>query len=141
MIIICVGKLKNQELLKLIKEYEKRLDKPPKIIELKDSNKEKEGNSILDKLETIYDPFIISLDEHGFQKSSIEFANLIKKSEQELVFIIGGPDGLSENVLQKVDLILGISKMTFTHEMARYLLYEQIYRAQEINKGKKYHRE
>ena len=80
----------------------------------------------------------------GKQLSSEEFSSLIKNAENsgfsQISFIIGGAFGLSEEVKKVCDFRLSLSKMTFTHRMARILLLEQIYRAENIAAGGKYHK-
>lgn len=103
--------------------------------------KEQEGEQIL---RALGEDFIVALDEGGKQMDSREFSNLIGKSKdagRTLVFVIGGPFGLSAAVKQRADLLLSFSKMTFTHQMIRLFLLEQIYRAFCILHGKEYHHE
>ncbi len=151
--IIQIGKTASNPLKELENEYLKRLSIyiKPEIIVIKDSGKaksesekltlkEKEAASIIAKIPK--DHFIVALDETGTQYSSVKFADLIriKKNQSEnILFIIGGVYGLSNQVREMADLILSFSKMTFTHEMIRTLLLEQIYRALTIIGGKKYH--
>jgi len=80
------------------------------------------------------------MDELGKQFSSNGFANHIKKIDQKMIFVIGGPDGTTDELKKRANTLMALSKMTFTHEMARLFLTEQIYRAISINKGGKYHR-
>jgi len=84
---------------------------------------------------------LIALDEKGSQLTSIEFCNLIYETinQRHLTFIIGGAYGLAEQIIQKVDIVVSVSKMTFTHEMVRLFLVEQIYRAYTINNNISYH--
>jgi len=87
---------------------------------------------------------LVALDRSGRGLSSEEFARKIKTWEGQgakgLSFIIGGPLGLSPAVMRQADFILSFSQMTFTHEMARLILVEQIYRAYTINAGTRYHK-
>ena len=87
--------------------------------------------------------FLIALDEHGKMMNSPQFAQLIQQKKemegQDLAFIIGGPYGLSPEVLQKANLKLSFSAFTFTHEMIRMLVLEQLYRVFTIMTGKTYH--
>lgn len=103
---------------------------------------EMEGDRILEKLDTDY--YNIALHVMGQPMSSEELADLIEEVRDfksgKICFIIGGPLGLSQKVLSKVDLALSFSKMTFTHQMIRLLLLEQIYRGFEIIKGSGYHK-
>ena len=88
--------------------------------------------------------YVVALDPAGHQLNSEEFAVMIGKWEgqgrQLVSFIVGGPAGLSAAVLARADLVLSLSRMTFTHEMARLLLLEQLYRAYSIKAGTKYHK-
>ena len=101
-----------------------------------------EGERILAKLDKDY--FAIALHVMGEQKSSEEFADLIEENRDfkgaKICFVIGGPLGLSQKVLDKASLVLSFSKMTFTHQLIRLLLLEQVYRAFEILKGTEYHK-
>lgn len=102
----------------------------------------KEGENILAKTEP--GEYVIVLDRTGKQYSSEGFASMFKKLAMEnrgkICFIIGGPLGLSKDVLKRADHILSISEMTLTHEMTRLILTEQIYRAFTIIEGHKYHK-
>jgi 23S rRNA (pseudouridine1915-N3)-methyltransferase len=102
----------------------------------------KEGDNILAKIEP--GDYIIALDRTGRQYSSEEFASMLKKLSSKnrnmVCFVIGGPLGLSKEVLKRADHIMSISEMTLTHEMARLILTEQIYRAFTIMEGYKYHK-
>jgi 23S rRNA (pseudouridine1915-N3)-methyltransferase len=88
--------------------------------------------------------FIVALDAGGGQFSSEGFAGLISDWElrgvRQVSYLIGGPCGHSTEVLRRADLLLSLSKMTFTHDMVRLLLLEQIYRAYTIKAGEKYHK-
>lgn len=136
--IFCVGKLKEEFCRKACDEFLKRL--PPRrldIIEIKDSTPEKEADEIIKKLKS---EFLIILDEKGEEKTSGEFAELLKNFERDIAFVLGGPDGVSEKLKKHADMLLSMSKMTFPHELARVVLLEQIYRAFMINQNKAYHR-
>ena len=152
--IICLGKLKETYWKEAEAEYLKRLQPYTKIIfhELREESfdaktsisliKAKEAEKIIAELEKIKNKYIIALDERGKQFSSVDFAkhiqNLATQSDN-LVFIVGGPLGLDESILKSAQLKLSFSQMTFTHQMIRIFLMEQIYRAQMINSGRKYH--
>ncbi len=136
--IICIGKVREKSILETINEYSKRIDL--EIIELKDSNPAEEGKKILEKLDKINSKYVFVLSEEGKELSSVEFSQKLKKIEQPVIFVIGGPYGLSDEAKKKADFLISLSKMTFTHEMARLFLVEQIYRAESIIDGKKYHK-
>ena len=87
---------------------------------------------------------MVLLDEHGKEYRSKEFASWIEKQQQAartLVFVVGGPYGLSDAVYARSNSKLSLSKMTFSHQMIRLLFVEQIYRACTIIKGEPYHHE
>ena len=152
--VICVGKIKENYLNVGISEYLKRLSNYAKveIIELKDEKiinkdsdehiKENEGKRIIEKLDNSY--YNIFLDVHGKEISSEQFASftqkLIDEGKGNLCFVIAGSLGFSQNALKHADFRLSFSKMTFTHQMMRLLLLEQIYRVFKINNNEVYHK-
>ncbi len=101
-----------------------------------------EGRQLLEAVPAGW--FIVALDSRGGQFTSEKFATVISGWEQRGVkgvcYLIGGPTGISEEVVAKADLCLSLSKMTFTHDMVRLLLMEQVYRAYTIKAGEKYHK-
>ena len=103
---------------------------------------ELEAEKILSKMKP--DSFVITLEICGKSLSSEEFAQKLKEISQighnEIVFVIGGANGLDPSVSSRADFKLSFSKMTFTHQFARVLLYEQVYRAFKINNNEAYHR-
>jgi 23S rRNA (pseudouridine1915-N3)-methyltransferase len=105
--------------------------------------KEKEAVLILEKLTA--GNYSVLLDERGKEFSSVEFAGFLQKTmnagTRELFFIIGGAYGVAESVKQKADLIVSLSRMTFTHQFIRLLFAEQLYRAMTILKNEPYHNE
>ena len=148
--ILCPGKTKQTYLKTGIKEYLKRLSAYANVelIELQDVKlaptnniqivKQKEAAIIGRKIPE--NSYLIVLDEKGTQMDSIKFSKHIRKTmNSNLVFVIGGVYGLSDILLAKADLRLSFSKMTFTHQMMRLILLEQIYRSFTISAGKKYH--
>lgn len=153
--LITLGKLKEKYWRDAEAEYLKRLKPYAKITirELKEESfsekdkpetiKKKEAEKIARALDSLKNNFIIILDEHGQESPSFDFArnfdNAMSKQSGNAVFIIGGPLGLDESILKLANLKLSLSKMTFTHQMARVFLLEQIYRAMMIKQGKKYH--
>jgi 23S rRNA (pseudouridine1915-N3)-methyltransferase len=138
--IIAVGKVKERHLQEGIAEFVKRLGAFDNIgiVEVKDSNVEEEGEKIL---KAAGDDYFVALALGGKDLSSEEFASFLKKnSDKKVCYVIGGPEGLSEKVLERAEYSLSLSRMTFTHEMARFFLLEQIYRAHMINAKRKYHK-
>ncbi len=116
----------------------------PKIkASIQDKIKEEEGVFLLSKISK--DDFVILLDERGKTYSSMEFSSyindLLVNTQKNIVWIIGGPYGFSQEVYQRADAKVSLSKMTFSHQMVRLFLMEQLYRAFSILKGQKYHHE
>lgn len=148
--ILAIGGIKDAPLRELAEEYLKRLAPYAKveIQELKaeafgaddeEKAKKKEGERILNFLEKKSDVKIFLLTESGKLKNSKEFAGFLGAESGQIIFVIAGALGFSDEVLKKPFVRLSLSPMTFTHEMARVILLEQIYRAATILKGKKYH--
>ena len=140
--IIAVGKMKCAELKSLCAEYAKRLSRygGAEIIEIKDSDAETEAGAMLGKLAN-FKGRIYALAEEGKTATSREFSKMI---ESDLLrggsaFAIGGPYGLSDRVRARADVVMSMSPMTFTHEFARAVLLEQIYRAKTISANAGYH--
>ena len=104
--------------------------------------KEKEGKSILSKIKD--NAYVIAMDLNGKQLTSVEFAKFISdcgiKGNSNLVFVIGGSLGLSQEVIKRADYKLCFSKMTFPHQLFRVMLLEQIYRGYRINNNEPYHK-
>lgn len=101
---------------------------------------EAEADSILGRLAGT--DYVVAFDERGREYGSVEFAGELSgliESGRNVVFVAGGPFGLSERVRQRADRVLSLSKLTFTHEMARVIVLEQVYRAMTIIKGRTYH--
>ena len=144
--VIAVGKIKDRNIQNLIEHYSESIRHDAKLetIEVKDSSPEEEGKKIVELLERSKEnKFVFVLIEEGRQLSSIELSGKIRLHAMEnktLFFIIGRPFGLSVELKERADMHLSLSKMTFTHEMARLFLMEQIYRAISILKNKKYHK-
>lgn len=151
--IVCVGKVKEKYIIEGINEFLKRMQSFAKmrIIELKedgnDNNRnlsiEKEGEEILRTLEKI-GGYNVLLDIQGKNFSSEEMAEEIERltvnGVSSINFIIGGSYGVSESVRRASQMKLSFSKMTFPHQLMRFILTEQIYRWFSILKNTKYHK-
>ncbi len=151
--LITIGKTDNKNLQTLIEEYTKRLsfyikfdlEIIPDIKNVKNlseaQQKEKEGELILSKI-TPTDNLIL-LDENGKTFSSVGFSDFLQKKMntgiKTLVFVIGGPYGFSETVYQKANGKVSLSEMTFSHQMVRLFVIEQLYRGFTILKNEPYH--
>ncbi len=155
--IIAVGKLKEKYWKQAIAEYEKRLSAYTKveIIEVPDEKapenmsdkeieqvKEKEGQRILAKVKP--QSTVITLEIQGKMLSSEALAKEIDQrmtqGASDFTFIIGGSNGLHQDVMNRSNFALSFSKMTFPHQMMRVVLLEQVYRAFKINRGEAYHK-
>jgi 23S rRNA (pseudouridine1915-N3)-methyltransferase len=151
--IICLGKFKERAFVELEKEYLKRLSPfaKVKVVELPEvayrraedveKTKQKEAESIEKHISK--DSLVILLEEKGTLRNSIDFANFMERIGglgQEVIFIIGSGVGLHESLRALSNYQISLSPLTFTHNFARVLLEEQIYRAATIIKGKEYHK-
>lgn len=109
----------------------------------KEQIKNKEGELILKNIRPADD--VILLDERGKEFSSMEFAKILQDKisyvGKDIVFVIGGAYGFSEDVYRRTDSKISLSRMTFSHQMVRAIFTEQLYRAFTIMKGEPYHHE
>ena len=142
--ILTIGKLKEKYLIDAVNEYRKRLKNfcTLEIIELLEQRTiDLEGEMLLKRISP--ESFKIILDIHGKEISSEEFAKKISdlalNGQSNLTFVIGGAFGISEELRQAADFKLSLSKMTFTHQMTRLILIEQIYRSFKIIHNEPYH--
>lgn len=141
--IVCVGKIKESFYREAVAEYMKRLSKYHKveIIEVMDSNMEQEKDLILKKLDK--KDYVITLEINGKQMDSLAFSNMLDKTffnNSSITFIIGGSDGLHDDIKKISNFQLSFSKMTFPHQLFRIILLEQIYRAFKIIHNESYHK-
>lgn len=138
---MAIGRLKDQAYAQKAEEYAGRIrhDAKLEVLEIKDSDPESEADKILDHCKREHAE-VYALDERGKLFSSFEFARTFSAVPRRVIFIIGGPDGLSDRVKKAAQDCVSLSPLTFTHEIARLLLLEQIYRAISIIKGRKYHK-
>ncbi len=152
--LLVVGKTTDSRLISLIEDYRKRLIHyvPFELVVLPDLKNTKslseeqiktaEGEAILRFVTPSMD--VVLLDEHGKELRSIEYAEWLQKkmgSGKDLTLVIGGPYGFSKAVYQRADGKVSLSRMTFSHQMIRIMVIEQIYRAMTILRGEPYHHE
>ena len=148
--IIAIGKKHEKWVLNGIELFEKRLKKPfnlnwdilPHSNFAEEKAREEETQRILAKIKP--SDFVILLDERGKTISSPELAKMISNgfvNSQNFVIVIGGAFGVSEELRQRANFVWSLSKLIFPHQIVRLILVEQIYRAQEISSGGKYHHE
>ena len=153
--LLAIGKTDDKNLNTLIENYQNRLKHYikfelqliPDIKNVKNlsekQQKEKEGELILKQLQPTDQ--LVLLDEKGKEYRSIEFSQLLQKKMnsgiKQLVFVIGGPYGFSQDVYKKAQGKISFSKMTFSHQMIRLFVVEQLYRGFTILKNEPYHHE
>ncbi|CRY91914.1 ribosomal RNA large subunit methyltransferase H [Synechococcus sp. WH 8103] len=136
--ILAVGKVRRSWIQDGIELYRKRLP-GLEIIEIRDSTPDKEAESIRASLRP--NEHVIALMEEGDAVGSIPFARRLDQlGNQRLAFVIGGADGLTNELKGRAHWQLSLSPMTFPHELARLMLIEQLFRAQAILQGSPYHR-
>jgi 23S rRNA (pseudouridine1915-N3)-methyltransferase len=151
--LLFLGKTKEKYLATGIDDYAKRLSRYLKVeIKTLKEGKAKKGvpeNLLIEKeseklMQNSQGSYLVCLDRTGKQMDSLELAKQMERWEMQgikrISFAIGGHLGLSSAILYKADLVLSFSPMTFTHEMSRLLLLEQLYRACTIKAGEKYHK-
>lgn len=155
--VVAVGKLKERYLKEGIAEYAKRLSRfcDLQIVEAEDEQapdslsaaqeeqiKKKEAARIMSKLKE--GTFLIVLDVKGARKTSELFASALQScftsGRSNITFVIGGSLGLDAELVQKADLTLSLSDMTFPHQLTRLILLEQLFRAFKIMNGETYHK-
>jgi len=150
LLIAAVGRIKAGPLAELQSEYVKRLGGSIAIKEVEErralppgKRKAREGELLLAALPE--DAVVVALDERGKALASIAFAERLQRwradGTKTLAFVIGGADGLAQPVVQRAGLTVSLGAMTWPHLLARILLLEQLYRAQQILNGHPYHRE
>lgn len=150
--LIVVGKTDVSYVKEGLQEYEKRISKyiSFEIVEIADVKQSSsqpviqrkvEAEKILNRLKP--EDFLVLLDEHGKEMTSVEFADFLNQkmnaSVRSLVFLIGGAYGFDDSIRQKSTFSLALSKMTFPHQLVRLIFIEQLYRALSILKNEPYH--
>ena len=151
--LLAIGKTDSSQLQELIEVYQKRLqhyvnfeiELIPDLKKTKNlsegQQKDKEGELILKRLAPT--DVLILFDEKGKQYTSVEFSTFLQKKMnsgiKQLVFLIGGPYGFSNEIYSKATGKISLSKMTFSHQMVRLFITEQVYRAYTILKNEPYH--
>ena len=139
---VWIGKTKRAPVRQLLQEYLDRVGKfaNVEVSELRDRDDvggdarriiDKEGEDIISR--TASAGYLVALDQRGREVDSIKLAEMIEKHRvagtKQITFVIGGHYGLSEAVRNRADFVLSLSRMTLTHDLARVLLIEQVYRA------------
>lgn len=155
--VIAVGKIKEKFYVDAINEYSKRLSKYCKLnfIEVKDEKtkenassveedlvKETEGKRILDKISDSSKVIALAIEGDEFDSLELakEFETLQVSGVSDITFVIGGSLGLHKSVLDRAEMLLSFSKMTFPHQLMRVIFLEQIYRSFRIINNEPYHK-
>lgn len=142
--ILAVDRLRESYLRDGCGLYVKRLAPllPVRMLDVKPSSQSEESSTLLKQVAA--DATVWALDRAGTELSSEQLASLLQSVERSgsrhLALIIGGADGLGNEVMARADFVWSLSPLTFLHEMARLLVLEQLYRAVKINRGEPYHR-
>ncbi len=154
-LLIQIEKTTDSYLVEGIKIYSERLKNyvqfttetinMPKAVRQKTFDEQKKSEAL--EIQKLIEPsdYLVCMDEHGKQFTSIQFAEFLNKRMvsgcKRLVFLIGGPFGIDASILNKAAYVLSLSDMTFSHQMVRLLFNEQLYRGFSILKNEKYHHE
>ena len=153
--LMVVGKTSDASLRNLEENYAQRLShyvnfEKMELPDVKNASsfnpeqlKETEGEAILAKV--LKEDYLVLLDDKGDQFTSMNFSKWLQSkfllSSKRISFCVGGPFGFSNEVYQRANARISLSKMTFSHQMVRMIFLEQLYRAFTILKGEKYHHE
>lgn len=155
LVLLTIGKTRTAYVAQGINDYTSRLrhyigyrvEELPDVKSAKsmtqDLQKTKEGELMLSRINNA--DYLVLLDEHGKEFTSMEFAGVIEKlmasGRKRIIFAVGGPYGFSQAVYNRADAKISLSKMTFNHEMVRLFFTEQVYRGMTILRGEPYHHE
>lgn len=153
--LVCIGRTDDKYIKEGIDKYLKRLKHyiSFQLVELSDiknvknmseeQQREKEGELLMKQIRN--PDFVVLLDEWGKEFRSVEFAVYLEQkmvsSCSHLVFMIGGPYGFADQIKERANFSLSLSRMTFSHQMIRLFFVEQLYRAFSIMRGEPYHHE
>jgi 23S rRNA (pseudouridine1915-N3)-methyltransferase len=154
--LICIGKTKDAYIQQGIDDYARRIRRycSFEYVELKAEKRRKNTPDIevqqreCERIRKALTPqeYVVALDEHGEQFSSLGFAEFISQRQLHgaikiLTFVTGGATGFTRTLLQQANTVCSLSKMTFPHQLCRIILLEQVYRAHTIIAGEPYHKE
>lgn len=139
--LVAVGKMRDRLFETRCQEFLTRLNAYGRcdMVILPDSNIANEGKAMLREIEREKGAVTVVMTEEGKEFTTAEFSQFLGKADRKILFIIGGPFGISPEVKARADLLMALSKMTFTHEMARMIFLEQLYRGLNLLNGGAYH--
>lgn len=148
--LIAVGRAKNGPEQELFASYQKRLRPSLELIEVEEKRRLSDAELMAREAELLLakvpdGAFLVALDERGKAMKSRDFANFLRDQQdsgtRDMVFVIGGANGLAPEVRKRADRLLSFGVQTWPHMLVRGMLAEQIYRAQSIQAGHPYHRD
>jgi len=139
--LIVIGRMKTKSVfMPAMQEYQKRIKAKINIIEMEGHSQKEELEKLKSKI--LGDAVLVVLDEKGKSFSSVEFAKKLDSFEHsKLQIIIGGADGLDDEIRQRADIVMCFGRQTWPHMMVRMMMIEQLYRSQQILANHPYHRE
>ena len=137
-LLFAIGKPRSKPIQALVDDYTSRLSHYLSF-EISSCRDDAQALAKIDPLD-----FLVVLDERGKEKSSTELASFLAEHQsrgtKRMIFFIGGPDGVGAAMRGRANLVLGLSRMTFPHELVQVIIAEQLYRACSINRNEPYHR-
>lgn len=152
--LIFVGKTVDKHIIACMDDYVSRISHYvpfaiaviPELKNTKNMTEEQQKELEGEKIFKLLSPTdtVVLMDEHGMEMRSVEFSNWLQKKQlagKRLVIVIGGPYGFSQNMYERANEKISLSRMTFSHQMVRLILTEQVYRACTIMHGEPYHHE
>jgi len=139
--LLVIGRMKTKSVfMPVMQEYQKRMKAKINIVEMEGHSQKEELEKLKSKI--VSDAVLVVLDEKGKSFSSIELAKKLDSFEHsKLQIIIGGADGLDDEIRQRADVVMCFGRQTWPHMMVRVMMMEQLYRAQQILANHPYHRE
>jgi 23S rRNA (pseudouridine1915-N3)-methyltransferase len=141
--ILAIGRLKKGALFDVANDYLRRINLPCSLIEMEGKNTADEHKKLMEAIRP--EAFLIAMDETGKSLSSRKFAQKIQTLQNDaqplMQIIIGGADGLNDEIRSRANLLLSFGAQTWPHMLARVMLLEQIYRVQQILSNHPYHRD
>jgi len=152
-VFLTIGKTINKHLIELQNDYQERVKHYipyeyvviPELKNTKNLSEAEQKEKEADMLFKVFEPSdeIVLLDENGKQFSSVGFSEFLDKklmgTQKRMIFVVGGPYGFSQRVYNRANVLISLSKMTFSHQMVRLIFAEQLYRAFTILRGEPYH--
>ena len=145
--VVCVGKLKERFWKDACAEYTKRLGAYAKVdirevADIDPAARDKEGAAILAALPSRAHVILLAIEgkERSSEELSARLDDLMLRGSSDIAFVIGGSDGVSDDVRARADEMLSFGRITLPHNLARVVLLEQVYRACKISRGEPYHK-